>query len=45
MSTAIADSEQRLRVVRAEGEPGGYRSGGDRKRALLAPEVRAGRTG
>lgn len=30
------------RVVRADGEPGGYRWGVDRKRALLASEVHAG---
>lgn len=33
------------RVVRADGEPGGYRWGVDRKRALLASEVRAGHSG
>ena len=33
------------RIVRADGEPGGYRWGVDRKRALLASEVRGDRTG
>ena len=33
------------RVVRADGEPGGYRWGAERKRALLASEARGGHPG